>query len=237
MEPVLAVTPNTDEAFLREVDEELRRDQMVDLWQRWGRWLIGAIVLGLAALAGVLFWQHHQQSEAGKQGEQLQTAFDALAAENDAAATPTLAKLATSSSPGYRAIALFTQADVASKANDTKGAIAKLSAVRNDSKLAQPFRDAATIQQTSLEYDTLKPAVVVDRLKDLAKPGNPWFGSAGEMVAVAYIRMNKQADAGRLYGQMAQDQGVPDSIRQRAVQMAGVLGVDAVAQNEDKKAQ
>jgi hypothetical protein len=237
MEPVLAVTPNTDEAFLREVDEELRRDQVIDLWQRWGRWLIGAVVLGLAALAGVLFWQHHQQSQAGQQGEQLQTAFDALAAENNAAAAPTLAKLATSSSPGYRAIALFTQADVATKANDTKGAVAKLSAISSDASLAQPFRDAATIQQTALEYDSLKPEVVVDRLKGLAKPGSAWFGSAGEMVAVAYIRMNKKADAGRLYSQIAQDQSVPDSIRQRAVQMAGVLGVDAVAQNEDKKAQ
>src|SRR6201996_5339950 len=147
MEPLLAVTPNTDEAFLREVDEELRRDQVVDLWQRWGRWLVCVVVLGLAILGGVLFWQHHQQSEAGKQGEQLQTAFDALAAENNAQAAPVLAKLVTSASPGYRGIALFTQADIAAKAGDTKGAAAKLAAIAGDTKLAQPFRDAATVEQ------------------------------------------------------------------------------------------
>ena len=52
---------------------------------------------------------------------------------------------------------------------------------------------------------------------------------AGEMVAVAYVRMNQTKQAGTLFGQIAADPGVPETIRQRAVQMAGVLGVDAVA--------
>jgi hypothetical protein len=47
------------------------------------------------------------------------------------------------------------------------------------------------------------------------------------MVAVAYIRQNQRPQAGTLFGQIARDPGVPETIRQRAVQMAGVLGVDA----------
>jgi hypothetical protein len=54
---------------------------------------------------------------------------------------------------------------------------------------------------------------------------------------VAYLRQNKRAQAGRLFGQIASDKDVPDTLRQRAVQMAGVLGVDAVGQSEDTKTQ
>jgi hypothetical protein len=106
-----------------------------------------------------------------------------------------------------------------------------------DTGLPQEFRDLALIRQTSAEYDTLKPEQVVERLKGLAVKGGIWFGSAGELVATAYLRQGKRGDAGKLYGEIAKDESVPRSIRQRAVQMAGVLGVDAIVdQGEDKKA-
>ena len=78
-EPSLALTPNTDQAFLREVDEELRRDKLAGFWTNHGRTAIVAIVAALAAFGGFLFWQHRQGVAAGEQGETLQVAFDALA--------------------------------------------------------------------------------------------------------------------------------------------------------------
>src|SRR3546814_18615749 len=75
---------------------------------------------------------------------------------------------------------------------------------------------------------TLQPQQVVDRLKPLAVEGAPWFGSAGELVAIAYMKMRKPDLAGPLFAAMAKDKDVPQSIRSRARQMAGLLGVDAV---------
>ncbi len=233
----MALPPKTDEAFLREVDEELRRDQIAGFWTSWGKWVGAAIVLALAALAGFLYWQHRQETAAGVEGEQLQAAYDALGATNVAGAQKPLAELAQSNRDGYRALAQFTQADILLQKNDLKGAAAKLGAMAADTSLAKPFRDLALVRQTAAEYDTLKPQVVVERLRPLAVAGNPWLGSAGEMVAIAYLRLNQRTQAGTLFGQIARDQGVPESIRQRAVQMAGVLGVDAVPANEDTKAQ
>jgi len=233
----LALTPESNEAFLREVDDELRRDQLMSFWEKWGFWLIGGVVAALALFGAYLYWQHRQEVAAGDEAETLQGAYDKLAASQPSEAAPTLATLAGSSRDGYRALAKFTQADILLEKNDMKGAAAKFAEVANDSGLAQPFRDLALIRQTSAEYDGLKPQVVIDRLRALAIPGNPWFGSAGELVAIAYMQTNRNDLAGTLFGQIGRDKTVPDSIRQRAVQMAGVLGVDAVAQNEEKKAQ
>ena len=53
----MALPPSgtTDEAFLREVDEEYRRSQMLGVWQKYGRLIIGAVVIAFVALAGFLF--------------------------------------------------------------------------------------------------------------------------------------------------------------------------------------
>jgi hypothetical protein len=73
---------------------------------------------------------------------------------------------------------------------------------------------------------------VIDRLKPLAVAGNPWFGSAGELVALAYLKQNKPELAAPIFAAMAKEKDMPASLRSRAVQMAGALGVDAIQTSE-----
>jgi hypothetical protein len=223
--------PNANKAFLREVNEEYRRDQLAQFWTRWGKVAIGALVAALVLFAGWLYWQHRQAEAAGVEGERMQAAFDQLAAGQAAQAQPVLAQLATSGSDGYRATATFSEADILLSKNDLKGAAAKFAGIAADAGMAQPFRDLALIRQTAAEFDTLRPQVVIERMRPLTVPGSAFLGSAGEMMAVAQIRLGQNKEAGALFGRIARDENVPPSLRQRAVQMAGVLGVDAVASN------
>ncbi len=225
----MALPPNANaEVFMREVDEEVRRDRMTQFWTRWGKVAIAAIVLALAVLAGVLYWQHRSREAAGAEGERLQAAYDSLGQGRIDKAQPALADLAASDRGVYRALAKFTEADIVLQRNDLKAAAAKFAEVAADTGQAQPIRDLALIRQTAAEFDTLKPQVVVERMRPLAVPGGAWLGSAGEMMAVAQLRLGQKAQAGQLFARIARDEGVPGSIRQRAVQMAGLLGVDAV---------
>jgi hypothetical protein len=229
----VALKPADNESFYREVDEELRRDQMKTLWERYGKLVIAAIVLVLAAIGGFIWWQNQQVVKAGERGEQLIGAFDDIAARRKAAAIGKLDALAKSGSDGHRAAALMTKADLAIEEGNLKGAAATFKQVADDKGLAQPYRDVALIRMTALELDTLPPQAVVDRLKGLAVAGNPWFGSAGEMVAISYLKLNKPQQAGALFAAMAKDKKLPDTLRSRATQMAGSLGVDAVQEAAD----
>ena len=226
----MASQPPSSEAFLREVDDELRRDQMAGFWQRWGRWLVVGILVALAAFGAWIWWQHEQTKKNDLLGEEMTKILDDLEAGRDKGLEARLKPLIDSGNPGYRATARFAAAGLKLQKDDLKGAAADYKAVVDDASVAQPFRDLALIRQTATEYDTLKPAEVVARLKPLAQKGNPWFGSAGEMVAIAYINMNQPKLAGPLYAEISKDKTVPDTLRSRAVQMAGVLGVDAVDQ-------
>ncbi|ARS27938.1 tetratricopeptide repeat protein [Sphingomonas sp. KC8] len=225
----MALTPQNNDAFFREVDDELRREQIGSFWRNYGRFIAIAVIAGLALFGGWLWWQHQQNSVADAASEQFTQALIEVGQGEPAAtaANAKLDKLAAEGNPAYRASALLTKAAAAQQKGDAKAAAAAYQAVASDTKLAQPYRDLATVRQVAAEFDTLQPAQVIERLKPLAVAGNPWFGSAGEMTAIAYMRMNKPDLAAPLFAAMAKDEGVPPSIRDRAGRMAATLGVDA----------
>lgn len=223
----MALTPQNSEAFMREVDDAVRQDQLLTFWQRYGRALAVLLIVGLAAFGGWLYWQHYSKT----QGEAVSEDMDKVIATAIGGGTPEakqLDALGRVSQPGFRAGAQLVQAGTAARKGDSKAAIAAYKAMAADSALDQPYRDLALIRQTALEFEALQPQQVVDRLKPLAVEGAPWFGSAGELVAIAYMKMRKPELAGPLFAAMAKDEGVPQTIRSRARQMAGLLGVDAV---------
>src|SRR4051812_48384589 len=67
----LALKPEDGETFLREVDEELRRDQMNRFVKRYGWAIVGAFVLVMGAVGGWIWWQNHRQEAVAKEGETL----------------------------------------------------------------------------------------------------------------------------------------------------------------------
>lgn len=229
----MALTPQNNVAFLREVDDELRLDTAARLWKRWSRVVIGAALAALVAIGGYLWWTNHVQAVAGADGETLSAALADLAAGNAKAARPKLSGLTASRSPGYGAAARLALADDKLSSNDLKGAAAAYGSIAGDTALAKPFRDLATIREVAAQYDGMKPELAIARLRPLAVSGNPFFGSAGEMTAVALMRVGKNAQAGAMFAAIVKDETVPSTIRSRSAQMAAALGV-AVTPPTDK---
>lgn len=223
----LAVTPrNTEEAFLREVDEGVRRDQVATLWQRYGVLAIVTVVLLLGALGGWLWWQDQQKLAAAKAGEDFTQALSKLEVGDTAAAKPVIDRLANDGPDGFRPLATMMQASMAVGAGDEPRAIELLDSVAADAKQPQPLRDAATIKSLRLQFDTLPPATMVAKLKDYSVPGNPWFGVAGEMTALAHIKAGAPDKARPLLIAIVRDATLAGSQRNRAAQLAISLGVE-----------
>jgi len=225
----LALPTDPAESFVREVDENLRRDQAQDFLKKNGPWIIGAVLLFLAAVAGYLYWQDRQLKASEADTEKLNDLMVEIGGGQIATAEKGLPALQDSKSQGISAAARLTHAALVLDKSDRKAAMDEYRAIANDKDLAQPYRDVAMIRLTALEFDQIKPEDVITRLEPLAKPGNPWFGSAGELTAMAMLKQGKKSEAGRMFAAMAADNQVPTTIRSRAVQIAGTLGVDATA--------
>ncbi|MCL6679901.1 tetratricopeptide repeat protein [Sphingomonas sp. RG327] len=229
----MALTPDTpdepNQAFLREVDENLRRDQLQSFAKTYGKWLIAALILFLAAVGGYLYWQQKQIEKSQAQSEELTKIYEQIGSGGAEGAKTRLKPLEDSGNDVVRAVALMADAAIALDSGDRATALGKYRAIVNDKGIPDPYRDAATIRSTALEFDTLKPEEVIARLEPLAKPGNAWFGTAGEMTAMAYLKQGQKDKAGRLFAAIATNLEVPETLRNRAQQIAGTLGIDITA--------
>ena len=212
-----------EDAFIREVDEEYRRDQLTSFWTRYGRWILIVVGGALVAFAAFLWWREEQAKARGEISEQFSAAQQGLQL-GDAKAKADMERFASGDFGGYTALARFGKATQALENGDRSGALAIYASLAGDAKLAQPLRDLATIEAVRAEFDDLAPAAAVERLKPLAKPGAPWFGIAGEMLAVAYLKDNKPELAGPIFAAISNDETIAPSLRQRAQQMAASLG-------------
>jgi hypothetical protein len=216
------------DVFLREVDEALRKDQALGVAKRYGLAIGVAAGAGLLALAGYLYWESSTRQAAAERSERFMIALDRLDAGSDSAASQELAPLANEGTGGSKAAAAMMRAGIAQKQGKTDEAFKAYAAVAADSNVPQPFRDLATLREVAARFDVMAPQQVIDRLKPLAVPGNAWFGSAGEMLGMAYLKQGKPELAGPLFAAIAKDKGVPETLRSRGRQMAGQLGVDTI---------
>lgn len=216
------------DALLREVDDALREDQLLTFLRRHGVTLAVVIVLGLAALGGYLWWDSSQKQAAGERGEAFTTALDRIENGHLTSGDKQLAPLAADVGTGTAAAAKLMRAGIALEENRKAEAVKLFGEVSADADAPQPFRDLATVRLVATEFDALPPEAVIARLKPLAVPGKPWFGNAGELLALAYLKQDKPQLAGPLLAAIARDKEAPETLRRRARQMAGVLGVDAV---------
>jgi len=209
------------------VDEALREQEMIDAFKQYGKLAAAAILLFLAVLAGYLWWDHAEKAKAGESGEALTLALDKVEAGKRDGARADLAALADAPD-GVGAAARMMTAGILTEQNKPAEAQKQFAALAADAKAPQPYRDLATIREIALGFDAMPADQVIARLKPLAVPGKPFFGNAGELLGVAYMKQNRNDLAGPLFAAISLDKTVPDSLRRRTRQMAGLLGVDAV---------
>lgn len=213
--------------FLREVDDALREDELKSILTRYGKPIGGAILAGLLGLAGYLWWDNSNKQAAGERSEQAIIALDKLEAGNAAAALADLEPLTKEGSDGNKAAAAMTRAAILVQQGKTEDGAKAFAAIAADTAMPQAYRDLATIREVSIRFDAMPPQQVIDRLKPLAVPGNAWFGSAGELVGMAYLKLGKPDQAGPLFAAIGKNTDVPQTLRSRMRQVAGQLGYDA----------
>lgn len=220
---------NEDRAFMREVEEEARREAVAEGFKRYGL-AIGLGVLALLLIAGGLLWWRHEQAVARAElAETYVTTLDDLEGGQTVDLAQRMQPLVESSDDGYQAVGRLLLAANAVERGDRKAAAVGFGQVAADGSVGEPLRQIALIRQTALQYEELSPAEVERRLAPLATPGAPFFGSAGELIAHARIKAGRTKEAAELLAKIAADSTVPPPLRSRATQLAGSMGVDAVA--------
>jgi hypothetical protein len=217
-----------EEIRIREIDDAVRQDDTTQFLQKYGVGIGSALALLVAGMFGWWWWDSSNEAALEVQSEAIVSALDFQEAGDFDGADEKVAGLIDDGSPGARTAARFLQAANALQQGEPARAIELYASIVADEDAPGPLRDLALIREISTNFDDRDPADVIAKLERLAVPGNAFFGSAGELTAIAHLEAGNRDEAGILFAEISKDEDLPEMLRSRARQMAGLLGVDAI---------
>ena len=209
--------------IFREIDEELRRDNLQQLWTRYGRYVIGLACLAVLATAAVMGWREYQLHQREAEGMRYEAALDLSRQGKNAEAAEAFAVLAQNSSSGRAALSRLAEGVTKARAGDTDGAIAAYDQLAADGSVDTLFRDIATLLSARYMLDKGDPTAVIARLAPLTSAANPWHGLALELTATAELKAGDTAKARTDFEALAKDNSVSQGVRQRATEMQAAI--------------
>ncbi len=205
-----------------EVDEEVRREQLKKLWDKYSIFIIAAAILVVAAVGG---WRGYEYLEAQKAAE-AGAAFDAaieLAEQNKSTeAEAAFDKVATTAPAGYRMLARLRAAGEVA-ARDPKAAAKMYDELAADRSIGTEQQDLARIRAAGLLLDTEIYPNILQRLEAAAKPDATFRHTARELLALSAWRANDTTAARQWLDMIANDGETPSAMRQRAEALQALL--------------
>ncbi len=213
--------------LLREVDEEVRRDQMVALWNKYGNHVLGGILAIAVVVAGVNLYRQSMIQKAADASVKFQTALDLVA--NNKGADAALALGAFSGPQPYAAMAKLVEADQLAAGGDTDKAQTIIASVANDAAAPSELRDMASIRAVGLKLDTMPLDQAKAALAPLMAPSAPFRHTAREFLAAALLKANDLAGAEAELRALTLDPTTPAGLKQRANDLLTTFKVESAA--------
>jgi hypothetical protein len=201
--------------IFQEVDEEVRREQLAKLWQRYGYYIIAGCVLlvvGVGVWRGYDWWETRKAAESGAAFEQaVMLAESGKPQEAEAA----FAKLAANGSAGYRLLSRLREAAELAR-SDPKAAIKSYDDIAGDRGAGQVIQDLAALRAGFLLVDSDSYADMRARLEPLTVPDRPFRYSARELLALSAWRQGDMGAARQWTDMIMTDPQTPSGARSRA---------------------
>ena len=208
--------------IFREIEDELRRDNLLKLWQRYGKYVIAAVVLALVIAGGMAAWRDHQASERRAQGARYTAALALLRDGNSVEAAKRFA-VVVQEGGGYSLLAAFEQAEMLAKGGDEKAAVLAYDRLAANTGIDPEFRDLAVLLSVMHGLSDGDARAAIERLQPLTANGQPWRASALDLTAVAKLKSGDRAGALAIYKELADDLSAPQGLRARAAELAAAL--------------
>jgi hypothetical protein len=214
--------------IFHEVDEEVRREQLKKLWERYSGLIIAVAVLFVASIGawrGYEWWQQRKAAAAGAQFEQAVTLSEEGKHQEAEAA---FAKIASDAPGGYQVLARLRAAQELAQSKPAD-AVKAYDAIVADASVGKAMQDLAAVRAGMLLVDTAPLSEMQQRLQPLTASNRTFRHSARELLAMSAWR-NHDFTAARKYIDMINlDAASPPGTRGRAEVLAALIAA------EDKK--
>jgi hypothetical protein len=205
-----------------EVDEEVRREQLKKLWDRYSLFIIAAAILVVAAVGGWRGYQYLEAKKAAVAGDAFNKAIELSDQGKHEDAEKAFADLATKAPYGYRMLSRFREAgEIATR--DPKAAAEMFDKLAADSSIGAEQQDLARIRAAGLLVDSASYADMKQRLEKDTVPEATFRHVARELLALSAFHANDIAATRQWLDEISADAETPPSLRSRAQALQGLL--------------
>ena len=211
--------------IFHEVDEEVRREQLKKLWDRYSIVLIAVAVLIVAGIGAWRGYEWYIAKKATEAGAQFEAAITLAEQGKQAEAEAAFAKVAADAPYGYRTLARLRAAAAAAQVKPAD-AVKAYDAIAADGSLGAIWQDLAAVRAGMLLVDTAPLADMQKRLDPLSEPGRIYRHSARELLALSAWKNNDATAAKRYLDMIAADGETPPGTRQRIDVLSALIAAN-----------
>ena len=205
-----------------EVDEEVRREQLQKLWQKYSIHVIAAALLVIAAVGGWRGYQYLEGKKAAEAGGAFNKAVELSEQGKHTEAEAAFNDLVAKAPAGYRMLARFrAAAEVANK--DPQAAAKMFDDLAADSSIGPELQALARIRAAGQLVDTASYADMLRRLEPDAAVGQTFRHAARELLALSAFRVNDSTATRKWLDEIELDAETPPSMRSRAEALQALL--------------
>lgn len=208
--------------IFQEVDEEVRREQLKKLWQRYGNLAVAACVLVVLGVGGWRGYEWYQAKKAAENGAAFEAAVSLADAGKQQEAESAFAKIAADGTAGYRVLARLREAAELAR-TDSKAAIKAYDDIAADKSVGQIVSDLAAVRAGFLLVDSAPYADVRAQLEPLTASGRTFRHSARELLALSAWKAGDVAAARQWTDMMMTDPATPQGARARAEMLSQLI--------------
>jgi hypothetical protein len=209
--------------IFHEVDEDIRREQLRKLWDRFGPYVLGLAVLIVIGTAGYKGWEYWQARQAAANGERFLAALQLDADGKRDDALKAFEAISKDGSGEYPTLARFRAAAEEALNGNHSAAIADFDALSKDAGANADIRAMAKLRAALLTVDDASFADIEARIGDLATVGNPWRQSAREILGLAAWRTGEYAAARKYFDQITNDVATSKELYDRSQIMLALI--------------
>ncbi|MBX9774575.1 MAG: tetratricopeptide repeat protein [Xanthobacteraceae bacterium] len=206
----------------REVDEEVRREQLQKLWERYQYLIIGVVLLVVVGVGGWRLYEWHQTRLSAEIGTQFENAMALAESGKHDEAEKIFAQIAVNGTPSYRVLARIRQAAQLAERNPAAAA-ETYKQISADSGVEQVLRDLAALRAAGLLIDAGSHGDARRLLEPLIQPGRDFRHAARELLALNAWKSGDRPAAMKWYAAILTDPEAPSASRAR-VEMLMALG-------------
>jgi len=212
--------------IFHEVDEEVRRERLQKLWDRYSIYIIGLAVVIVAGVGAWRGYEYLQAKKAAAAGAQFESALSLSEEGKHAEADAAFAKIAAEAPAGYRLLARFRAAAETAQTKPTDG-VKSYDDLAADTSLGPTLQDLAAVRAGMLLADTASLAEMQRRLDRVAQSNRAFRHAARELLALSAWHNHDAAAARRYLDMIAADGETPVGTRTRADVLSALIAADS----------